>query len=161
MQANEIFEKLQGEFGEEIIELHQEEYYDPSIKIKPEKSLEIALYLRDEEDLKFDYMVNLSGMDFKKYLQSVWHLYSYEHKHRIVIKIDLDRDNPVTPSVERCWKTANWHEREAYDMYGIIFDGHPNLIRILTPYDWEGWPLRKDYKEPKEYHGVTLAPNKK
>lgn len=156
MQAKEIFEKLQEKFDDSIIELTEEEHFDPFIKVAPEKIKEISMFLRDEEGLKFDYLACLSGMDDKKTIGIVYHLYSIELNHRIVIKVELDRENPVIPTVERVWRTADWHEREAWDLYGVRFEGHHNLIRILNPYDWEGFPLRKDYKEPEEYHGIKV-----
>lgn len=156
MQAKEIFEKMQEKFGEAIIELIEEEHFDPFIKVAPEKIKEISMFLRDEEGLKFDYLACLSGMDDKKTIGLVYHLYSVQLNHRIVIKLELDRENPVIQTVERVWRTADWHEREAWDLYGVRFEGHHNLIRILNPYDWEGFPLRKDYKEPEEYHGIKV-----
>ena len=114
------------------------------------------MFLRDSEDLHFDYLVDLCGMDYGDNLGVVYHLYSMKHKHRIVIKVIIPKDNPLVPTVENIWRTADWHEREAWDMFGIKFDGHHNLIRILNPYDWEGHPLRKDYQTPDEYHGMKV-----
>ncbi len=156
MQAIDIFERLKNEFGDEIISLTEDKSVDSFITIDAAGILEICLFLRDEKDMMFDYMVNLTGMDNGKTLGVVYHLYSVSLNHRIVLKVELDRVEPRVPTVERVWKTANWHEREAYDMYGVIFHGHPNLIRILCPYDWEGFPLRKDYQTPDFYHGMKV-----
>lgn len=156
MNIEQIHERLQKEFNDNILSLNLEENYEPSINVKPEKILDIMLFLRDEDDLKFDYMACLSGMDYKESLGVVYHLYSTTQKHRITVKVDLPKDNPQVPSVSKVWRTADWHEREAYDMFGIIFEGHENLIRILSPYDWVGHPLRKDYKQPEEYHGLKV-----
>ncbi|MPN12648.1 NAD(P)H-quinone oxidoreductase subunit J [bioreactor metagenome] len=98
-------------------------------------------------------------MDYKDSLGIVYHLYSMKYNHKIVIKVKLDRQHPVIQSVERVWKTANWHEREAYDMFGVYFEEHPDLERILCPEDWEGYPPRKDYVAPKEYRGIDATPN--
>ncbi|MFP4369427.1 MAG: NADH-quinone oxidoreductase subunit C [Candidatus Kapaibacterium sp.] len=156
MNIKEIHDKLKAEFAEAIIELAEEENSDPWINIEPAKVNEICHALRDEDDFHFDYLVNLSGMDYKDNFGVVYHLYSIKHKHRLTLKAKLDRDEPALPTVENIWKTANWHEREAWDMFGIKFEGHPNMIRILCPYDWEGFPLRKDYKEPDVYHGIKV-----
>jgi NADH-quinone oxidoreductase subunit C len=76
--------------------------------------------------------------------------------HKIVLKVDVPADHPRCRSVEAVWKTANWHEREAFDLYGIVFEGHPDLRRILLPDDWEGYPLRKDYQVPEYYNGMKV-----
>jgi NADH-quinone oxidoreductase subunit C len=157
MTANEIFEKLKEEFGDAIIELKDEAPSDPFITVESAKIFDICHSLRDDDAFLFDYLSCLSGLDKKEELQVVYHLYSMTHRHTIVIKASVPKDNPNIPSVERIWKAADWHEREAYDMFGIIFEGHHNLIRILTPYDWEGYPLRKDYKEPEYYNGIKVA----
>ncbi len=156
MEINEIYEKIKNEFGESILELKDEKNFEPYIKVKAEVITELCLYLRDDANLMFDYLVNLTGMDNGKELGVVYHLYSLKYYHRLVIKIDIDKSKPSLPTVELVWKTANWHEREAYDMFGIIFEDHPNLIRILTPYDWEGHPLLKDYKVQEYYHGIKV-----
>ena len=156
MELKDIYERMKSEFGDSILELKEEKNFEPWVKVKPEIITELSLFLRDEADLKFDYLVNLTGMDYGKELGVVYHLYSLTHFHRLVIKIDLEKSNPTLPSVELVWKTANWHEREAFDMFGIIFEDHPNLIRILTPYDWEGYPLLKDYKAQEYYHGIRV-----
>jgi NADH-quinone oxidoreductase subunit C len=156
MESKDIFEKLKGEFGDSIIEFVTDEVSDPFAVVSRDNLVDICLYLRDNSDLKFDYLVFLSGMDYKDKLAVVYHLYSMDHKHRFVMKVYVTTDEPNLPSIERVWKTANWHEREAWDMYGIVFDGHPNHIRILTPYDWEGHPLRKDYVTPQTYHDIKV-----
>jgi len=86
----------------------------------------------------------------------VYHLNSTKWNHKIVLKAEVTADNAHCQSVEAVWKTANWHEREAFDMYGVVFDGHPDLRRILMPDDWDGYPLRKDYQVPEYYHGMKV-----
>jgi NADH-quinone oxidoreductase subunit C len=86
----------------------------------------------------------------------VYHLASVVHNHKIVLKAICTKENPHVQSVADVWGTANWHEREAFDLIGIVFDGHPDLRRILLPYDWEGHPLRKDYKVPEFYNGMKV-----
>ncbi len=156
MNYKDIYEKLKEQFGEAILELVEEDHSDPFINAAPEQIKDICLYLRDEEDLQFDYLTLLSGMDYEDSLGVIYHLYSFKQDHSIVLKVKLDRDDPKVPTVERVWRTADWHEREAYDMYGIIFEGHHNLIRILCCYDWQGYPLRKDYKVQEDYHGIRV-----
>lgn len=156
MTIQNIFERLKTEFNDIIISLNEEPNFEPSILINPTNIIDIMLFLRDEDDMKFDYLACLSGMDYKDNLGVVYHLYSLSHKHRATIKVEVPKDNPKVPSISKVWRTADWHEREAYDMFGVIFEGHENLIRILNPYDWEGYPLRKDYKQPEEYHGLRV-----
>jgi NADH-quinone oxidoreductase subunit C len=156
LEAKDIFEKLKAEFGDSIIELKEDKGSDPFITIDSKKILDVSLSLRDTEEFLFDYLSSLSGMDYKTNLGVVYHLFSTKHNHKIAVKVILDKGNPSLLSVEGVWKSANWHEREAWDMYGIKFEGHPNLIRILSPYDWEGYPLRKDYKTPEYYHGFKV-----
>lgn len=153
MEAKEIFEILQEKFGDRILETDLEGK-EPSLKIHPVAIGEVCLFARDDPRLRFDYLACLSGVDHKTSLGVAYHLDSIEHGHRIALKVELDREDPKVPTVSAIWPTANWHEREAYDLVGIHFEGHPNLVRILCAEDWVGHPLRKDYEFPKEYHGI-------
>lgn len=157
MSPNSIYERLKNEFGDDIISFTEDVSTEAYVLIKAPRITEACLFLRDETDLMFNYLANLTGMDYKTNLTVVYHLYSISLNHRIVLKVELDRETPSLPSVEKVWKTANWHEREAFDMFGIVFEEHPFMVRILTPYDWEGYPLRKDYVEPETYHGIKVA----
>ena len=96
-------------------------------------------------------------MDLGENVGVVYHLYSMKHKHKLVLKVVAPKTDPKVPSVEKIWRSADWHEREAYDLIGIQFVGHHNLIRILCPYDWEGHSLRKDYVAPENYHGMKVS----
>ncbi len=157
MTAAEIIKTVTDQFPDEIIESKSEGVLQPFIKVKPERFLEIAHCLRDNENLQFEYLMCLSGMDYGKgILGVVYNLASILHKHKITIKIDVKSESPDIPSVESVWKTADWHEREAYDMFGIVFSGHPDLRRILCPDDWDGHPLRKDYQVQEFYHGMKV-----
>jgi NADH-quinone oxidoreductase subunit C len=156
MNPKEIFDLLKKEIGDGVLELVEKEHHDPFIIVTPEAIVETCLVLRDDEKTLFDYLVNLSGVDEKDKFIVVYHLFSLKHRYRIVLKVYLERENPHVPTVERVWRSANWHEREAYDMFGIVFDGHSDLRRILSPYDWEGYPLRKDYKMPEYYKGIKV-----
>jgi len=101
----------------------------------------------------------LTGLDNgveKSTMEVLYHLYSIPYNHNIVMKVETDRGNPIVDTVSSVWRTADWHEREAYDMFGIKFNNHPDLRRILLPADWEGFPLRKDYQEQEYYHGIKV-----
>ncbi len=159
MEALLIVEKLKEKFPEEVLDI-KEFRGQVSVTLKKEKILDIFRFLHNDPDLFFDYLVDVCGADYlgkkEKRFEVVYHIYSIKHRHALRIKAEVAGDNPSIDSVVAIWVGANWHEREAYDMYGIVFNGHPDLRRILLPEDWEGYPLRKDYpvKGPeKEWPG--------
>jgi NADH-quinone oxidoreductase subunit C len=157
MTPQEIFEKLKTQFGEAILEAKLEGNPDAFIKIVAKNIKEVGMYLRDTDGMNFDFLSCLSGVDLGKgNLGVVYNLASIKHKHKIVLKVEVPVAEAKVPSVESVWRTADWHEREAYDLVGIIFEGHPDMRRILLPNDWEGFPLRKDYKVPEFYHGMKV-----
>ena len=159
MTPQEIADKLSARFAgvpDIGIEPKLDNPVDPYIKISPNHILDVAKFLRDDEELLFDFLSCLSGVDLKGKLGVTYQLFSMVKKHKISIKVEVPVDAPNVQSVESIWKSANWHEREAYDLYGITFFGHPDLRRILLPYDWEGHPLRKDYQVPEYYNGMKI-----
>jgi NADH-quinone oxidoreductase subunit C len=173
MNHEEIFETLKAKFGEAIIELVSDKQAESVISVAPLEIDKVCLFLRDEEGLDFNSLMNLSGVDDANgekvkgdneneimnggTLSVFYHLESINLKHKITLKVSTDRDKPEVATVEEIWRSADWHEREAYDMFGIKFLNHHNLIRILMPYDWEaGFPLRKDYENPEFYKGMKV-----
>ncbi len=156
MEAAAIHERLKARFESGVGECDAAAK-DPFIRIEPSAIAEVCRCLHDEPDLHFDSLSNCSGVDYKAkgVIEVVYHLYSYPHRHKLVLKVDAPRDNPVVPTVESVWKAANWLEREIYDLLGVIFEGHSDLRRLLMPEDWIGHPLRKDFVEPEEYHGIS------
>jgi len=157
MIPQEIHDALRTRFGDDILGAKLDGVVDPFITVAPERIREVALALRDDPAMRFDTLCLLTGMDYTGgKLGVVYHLASMALGHKIVLKVDLAAENAHVQSVESVWKTANWHEREAFDMIGILFDGHPDLRRMLMPDDWEGHPLRKDYKVPEYYNGMKV-----
>ena len=126
------------------------------IKVAPEALGALAPSLRDDRKLRFNSLMCLSGLDLGEELQVVYHLFSIEHGHRMTVKVNVPKDKPNVPTVSKVWPTAGWHEREAFDLLGVVFDGHGDLRRILLPDDWVGHPLRKDYEFPKEHRGIPV-----
>ena len=121
---------------------------------------EISQKLLSEKELSFDYLMCITSYDVGGgKLGLAYNFYSNSQKHSLEIKIEFDIDSEV-PSVASIWRTADWHEREAYDMMGVIFINHPDMKRILLSDDWEGYPLRKNYKEPDYYRGVPVPKDK-
>ncbi|PFZ67946.1 NADH-quinone oxidoreductase subunit C [Bacillus wiedmannii] len=118
----------------------------PTLVVEPSKYYEVMELLRFHEGLAFDYMSELHATDFVTHMEVYVHLFSYGKKQSVAVKVTLDREAPEVESVAALWKGADWPEREAYDLLGIVFKGHPNLSRILMPDDWIGYPLRKDYE---------------
>jgi NADH-quinone oxidoreductase subunit C len=118
-----------------------------SISVRPEAILEVAAFLRDDSELRFTFLENLCGVDYlgrTPRFEVVYHLLSHTNRQRLCLKVGLPERNPHVASLTPLWSTANYQEREAFDMFGITFDGHPSLERILMPEDWEGYPQRKD-----------------
>ena len=127
------------------------------IQLNPKNWFEIAKWLKDDSDFYFDSLQCNTGFDLGEgNLESRYNLHSMKHLHSIEIRIKVGVEKPDIPSVESIWRVADWFERETYDMFGINFTGHSDLRRILLPEDWEGWPLRKDYKEQETYHGIVV-----
>ena len=152
MTPEQIIEKLKARHGEAILAADPNPKH-PFVKVAPAAWHDVALTLRDE--LGMNYLVCLTSIDRGAELEA---FYNLEHigdvRYAIGVRVTVPRDNPVIPTVEDVWRTSDWHEREAWDLMGIKFAGHHNLVRILCAEDWEGHPLRKDYKSPDYYHGV-------
>lgn len=157
MEITEIFNQLKSVFDDGILELKTDIPVTPFIIVNAEKINPVCLFLRDEDALQFDSLSCLSGVDLDKdNLASVYHLYSMIHNHKLTLKVIIPKTNPVVPTVSDIWATADWHERESFDMMGIKYENHPDLRRILCPDDWEGHPLRKDYKVQEFYNGMRV-----
>lgn len=116
--------------------------------LAPEEFKSLVYHLRRHPDLEFDYLFCLTCVDWKTHLTMVYHFTSTTHRHHVVIKSKLDRDQPQIETVSDIWRTAEMLEREVYDLFGIQFLHHPDLRRLIMPDDWKGWPLRKDYEDP-------------
>jgi NADH-quinone oxidoreductase subunit C len=173
MTSPEIIAVLEHQFGGRI-QSKNETALDPFVVVEPAELPELCRFLRDDPRLSFDILNCISGVDylepdpkkvakagFEPHTEVVYHLSSFRHRHRFVLKLSLPRWKdgkagvlPEVPSVTDLWKTADWHEREVYDLSGVWFAGHPDLTRILLADDWVGHPLRKDYEFPLEYHGI-------
>ena len=108
----------------------------------------VARHLRWDAGLEFDYLFCVTAVDWRTYMTMVYHLTSTTHRHIMVVKVKLDRDRPEIPTVSPIWRTAEFHEREAYDLFGVKFLHHPDLRRLLLTDDFDGYPLRKDFEDP-------------
>ena len=107
-----------------------------------------APLIRSTGGLDLDYLFCVTAIDWKTHFTMVYHLTSTVYRHTVVVKVKLDHDQPVIRTVSDIWRTAEFHEREAYDLFGVVFIGHPDLRRLFMTDDWKGWPLRKDYEDP-------------
>lgn len=147
-------ERLKEVFGPAILETSSYLGNETAVVAK-EKIVDVIKFLRDTKELEFNFMMDLCGADYPERslrFEVVYNLYSLSTKGRVRLKVRVPESNPSLPSICSLYKAANWFEREAYDMFGIRFEGHPNLKRLLTFEEFEGYPLRKDYpvnKRPK------------
>jgi NADH-quinone oxidoreductase subunit C len=176
MTPAEILDVLKQRFGDKI-KSSKLDGPDPFVVIDPGDLLEVCRFLRDDPRLGFAFLNCISGVDylepdakkapkagFEPHLEVVYHFSNFADRqnfHRFGLKLILPRWKdgkpgtlPEVPSVTSIWRTADWHEREVYDLSGVWFTGHPDLTRILLADDWQGHPLRKDYEFPLEYHGI-------
>ena len=150
MNHSEIQSLIEEKFPNSLIA--NENLQDNQIEIDGQFWKDIATFLKN------DQLECITGIDTGDDgpLQSRYNLHSMEHRHKIEVIISLDRDNPSVESIEQIWRIGDWFERETYDMFGIVYEGHRDLRRILCPDDWEGWPLRKDYELQETYHGIMV-----
>jgi NADH-quinone oxidoreductase subunit C len=155
LDSAQIHAAVQAKFPQAIVE-DQVAAVDPFLVIRPEELESVAFFCRDDESLQLDMLSCITGVDYpeRQAIEVIYSLDSTTQHHRLTIKVQLPRDNPTVSTVESVWRTADWHERETYDLLGVDFAGHHNLIRILCAEDWEGHPLRKDYVMPESYHGI-------
>lgn len=148
-----ILEKLQERFALEILSTHTDKG-DLTVIIKKDRSHEILKFLKEDPELSFEILMDLCGVDYlpqgaKPRFEVVYHLYSVTKNHRIRLRVKVPVDDMKLPTATDLWKSADWAEREAYDMFGFEFVGHPNLKRLLMFEGFEGHPLRKDYPMEK------------
>jgi NADH-quinone oxidoreductase subunit C len=155
LERAEIHEIVKAQFPGAVVD-DQAGALEPFVVVKPEVLEELAYFLRDDPRLRMDLLSCVSGVDYpdRQILEVIYCLDSTVHKHWLIVKVPLPRGNPRVRSVEQVWRTADWHERETFDLLGVQFEGHHNLVRILCAEDWEGYPLRKDYVMPETYHGI-------
>ncbi|HEY8394888.1 MAG TPA: NADH-quinone oxidoreductase subunit C [Thermaerobacter sp.] len=157
--AHPVVARLRQQFPDVSLEpVAQTVDGEPIVTVPAERWLEVARFLRDDPELAFDYLSDLCGVDYKDALQVVYHLRGLGHDRRLTVKVNVSKDRPEVPSVVEIWPGAGWHEREAFDMFGIRFLGHPDLRRILMP-PWtpeDVFPLRKDFvdRRPKRERKV-------
>jgi NADH-quinone oxidoreductase subunit C len=155
MTAQQIIDRLTAQFGSKIEASFANDKH-PRIHVNAENWREIAEFLLNDPQIKLDWLANHTAVDYVAdgKMAVVHDLWSFDHKHTFAVKVYCSREKASVPSVQDLWPIANWHEREAFDLLGINFPGHPDLRRILCADDWEGHPLRKDYVFPRSYHGI-------
>lgn len=166
MTFSELTEYLQTRFGADAFGVETANY-QPYLTVSADKLVELCQFLRDDEPLFFDLLACITAIDNgvgvnspeKDTMDVIYNLTSIPHEHNLMLRVTVPRHTgtttlPTLPSLTHLWRTADWHEREAYDLLGIYFDKHPDLRRILLPTDWIGHPLRTDYEEPEQYHGI-------
>lgn len=158
----QIGEEIDKVFGPGVAMLADVGLQDTLI-VAPSRLRELCLWLRDHPKYYFDFLANITAVDYfpEGRFAVVYNLTSIPFQLQLTLRVELAHDRsleqlPEVPSVSMVWRTADWHEREAFDLMGIYFTDHPDLRRILMPDDWEGFPLRKDYEDPESYHGIPV-----
>jgi NADH-quinone oxidoreductase subunit C len=164
MEGSAILARLRGRLGARVLETH-DHHGDHTAVVAREAIIEALAFCRDDEQLRFDMLMDLTAVDYLKFpgredgprFDVVYHLYSVAHNHRVRLKVAVEQDSPVVPTATGLWPIANWFEREVWDMFGIRFEGHPDLRRLLMYEEFVGHPLRKDY--PIERRQPLIGPN--
>ncbi len=156
MDAAEIHRRLREKLGNAVLSEPTEDEW-ATIELQPASVAEACRYLKDDPELAFDCLSNLTAVDRKSddLIDVYYHLFSYDHRHKITLRVSCPRLDPQLPTVSTVWPFGDWLEREAFDLMGVNFVGHGDLRRLLMPEDWVGHPLRKDFVEPEEYHGIS------
>ncbi|UCD12244.1 MAG: NADH-quinone oxidoreductase subunit C [Nitrospinaceae bacterium] len=148
MEDSNLIDRVKEKFGPLVLDSHNFRG-DQTVTVKKEAGLEFFRFLKDDPAMAFNFLMDLTAVDYlgKKddRFEVVYHFYSLDHNHRFRVKIPVNESDCIVESLTPLWRTANWYEREVWDLYGIKFRGHPNLRRILLYEEFKGHPLRKDY----------------
>ena len=159
MEFEQLYELLQDEFSDAI--LGQDDQSTPTtVLVEPAMVYPVCLWLKENEASYFDMLSCLTALDNGPEINTmevIYNLYSIPFNHHLMVRAVISRKDPKIDSLVNLWRTADWHEREAFDLFGIEFNNHPDLRRILMPADWEGFPMRKDYIEPETYRGMKTV----
>jgi NADH-quinone oxidoreductase subunit C len=157
----EIADRLRAQFGEDVLDV-TDVFGHAVVRVAPGRYQEVARFLRDEPDLDFDYFDFLAGVDYRPKdggYEVVCQVHSIRHNLHARLKVLCDADDPRCPTLTGVWPGASWHEREAAELFGIVFEGHPHPVKLLLPEQFEGHPLRKDFvlmsREAKPWPGAT------
>jgi NADH-quinone oxidoreductase subunit C len=157
MTNDEMKTKIEADFKDKIASVAVSGQKEVLVTSKPEAYLSLCRDLRDRSDYNFQHLSCLTAVDYPKdnKITVVCHLWSYQKAHQLTVKVDCDRANPKVPTLVPVWESANWFEREVFDLYGVVFEGHPDLRRIMMPEDYTKYPLRKDFTDD----GFIVKPN--
>lgn len=149
--SKQVIDILKTKFGAAILETHDHRGDDTAV-VEPARIRDVSAFLKDDERCAFDMPIDVTAVDYSRYpgerdwrFELVYHLRSTRHNHRVRLKARLGGESPALPSVRPVWRGVDWYEREVFDMFGVQFEGHPDLRRILTYPEFQGHPLRKDY----------------
>jgi len=160
MTFQEIKHCIVEQLGETVIVKSDDNAVQPSLTLQTEQLAGVCRFLYEDSRLFFDFLSCITAIDngpVADSLEVVYHLNSIPYEHTLVLRVFVKRDgSSAVPTVSGIWRTADWHERESYDLVGVRFEGHPDMRRILLPNDWEGHPLRQDYDVQKTYHGIEV-----
>lgn len=157
MTTEDFKQLIDSNLGEGIVLSIDENATPKAVVISSAQIVAVCELLKDNDQTYFDLLSCLTAIDNgpeANTMEVIYNLYSIPLEHSLMVKTVLDRESPAIDTVSHLWKTADWHEREAFDLFGITFHNHPDLRRILMPADWEGYPMRKDYEEPATYRGM-------
>lgn len=163
MDIEKVLADIKEHAAEDAVLEVKQDGLQPSLYISPMYLKQVATFLRDDPAYYMDFLSSISAVDYYPdgYFEVVYHLSSIIKGTQLCLKVKLEDlrgtdELPEVDSLSAIWRTAEWHERECFDLMGIFFREHPDLRRILLPDDWEGFPLRKDYKDMEEYHGIAI-----
>ncbi len=157
MKETETLKKIQDKFSGLTLEWVDNLNGSHFLFVPADKIDEVAKYIKEDADLSFDYLMNLSAFDAKEHIEVAYHFHSYRHRHTFILKVKAVRENGEVNTLSGLYGTAIYQEREVFDHFGVKFKGHPDMRRILLPDDWVGYPLLKDYKEQEEYNGMATT----
>jgi len=157
MTNEELKTKVEANLKDSLSSIAMSPQGEVVLTAKPDAYLSLAQYLKQNKEFAFDHLSSLTAVDYPKEnkITVVSHLWSYAMKHQLTLKLDVPRSAPSAPTLENLWKSANWFEREVFDLYGVVFEGHSDLRRIMMPDDYEKYPLRKDFSDD----GFIVKPN--
>ncbi len=149
MTNEELKSKIEVDFKKDIQTVVISVQKEVIVTVSVDNYVALCQKLRDQTEYFFNHLSSLTAVDFPKEnkITVVNHLWSYKYFHQLTIKVDVDRGNPKVGTLENVWKSANWFEREVFDLYGVVFDGHTDLRRIMMPDDYKKFPLRKDFAD--------------